>query len=134
MKRINLIGSDLLKGSFIAGGGERAIKPCASTWLAAAAACVVGMTAPVANAALLSYSFNMTAAAGSTLDLGSGLIDLTGVTYTITGNTTSDTDIYAGGAVGDGIGQFAAASVFSFGVLGSFATDASSDHYYFQNY
>lgn len=112
------------------------IKNHSSTLLAALAAYVVVAvgTASDARAVLLNYEFNMTAASGSWMNLGSGSINLSGVAFTITGMTTSDTDLYNGGAVGDGIGEFAATSIFNFGALGSFTTDTSSDHYYFQNY
>ncbi len=107
-----------------------------SAWLAPLAACVLVAFGPARNAraVLLNYSFSMTAASGSFVNLGMGPIDLSGVAFSITGMTTSDTDVYAGGIVGDGIGEFAAMSVFDFGMIGSFATDASSGHYYFQDY
>lgn len=85
--------------------------------------------APAAHATILNYSFVGTAATGSTLNLGAGAIDVSGVLFTASGQMVNDVDMYFGGVAGDSVGAFAATSVYNFGVLGAFATDFGADFY-----
>ena len=41
----------------------------------------------------------------------------------------SDVDLFGGGAVGDGVGIFAATTVYDFGAFGAFTTDGGGDFY-----
>lgn len=87
------------------------------------------LAAPVAQAVPLSYSFSGTAGAGSSIDLGAGAVDISGVAFTASGQTINDVDLYVGGAVGDGVGFFAATTTYNFGAFGSFVTDFGGDFY-----
>tara|TARA_R110001599_G_scaffold281341_1_gene483067 strand:+ start:221 stop:847 length:627 start_codon:yes stop_codon:yes gene_type:complete len=80
-----------------------------------------------ASAALLNYSFNGIASAGSLVDFGGGPVDIGGTNVSITGTTTTDVDLTA---VGDGLGLFASTSTYDFGALGSFTTDVGGDTYF----
>lgn len=87
------------------------------------------LTAPVAHATLVAYSFTGVAGVGSTLNLGAGLTDLSGAVFTASGQMVNDVDLFAGGAVGDGIGFFAATTTYDFGALGAFTTNVGGDFY-----
>ncbi len=91
--------------------------------LAAAAALAL---APAAQSAALNYAFVGSAAAGSAMDLGAGLIDLSGLEFTAYGSFVADVDLTA---VGDGVGWFASTTVYDFGAFGAFATDFGADLY-----
>lgn len=78
-----------------------------------------------ANAALIDYSFNGTAGAGSSIDLGAGAIDLSGVSFTATGSVTDDTDLFPVSF----FGLFAATTTYDFGAIGSFITDIGAEFY-----
>ena len=82
-----------------------------------------------AHAVLLGYEFTGIAGVGSALNLGGPNINVSGAVFTISGSTTSDTDLSGSPAVG----LYAATSVFDFGVLGSFTADAVSTDFYLQN-
>lgn len=88
--------------------------------------------APAANAALLSYSFVGVAGTGSSLDLGAGPVDVSGMTFTAFGQTVNDIDLFNGGIAGDGVGAFAATTTYDFGAIGAFVTNAGAD-FYLQN-
>lgn len=90
------------------------------------------MMSQTVNATLIDYTITGTSGAGSTLDLGSGAIDISGLTYTITGYTLSDTEV---GSLGGSsiIGQFATLATFDFGSSLIFASDATTDMYWGQN-
>ncbi len=100
------------------------------TGIGAVLALVMSVLSPApAHAALLTYSFNGVASAGSLVDFGGGPVAVGGVAVSITGSTTTDVDLTA---AGDGLGLFAATSTYDFGALGSFTTDVGGDTY-FQN-
>lgn len=100
--------------------------------LAAAAVVAAAVGTPAANAAILNYSFSGIAGIGSSMDLGAGVIDLTNQPFTAYGTTMNDIDVFNAGAVGDGVGAFAATTTYDFGALGAFVTDAGGD-FYLQN-
>ena len=101
-----------------------------STYALAALLLFVGAR-PV-EAALLNFEFiGALGPSGSSLTLGDGtVVDLSGAQFRITGMTTSDVDLSPSG---DGIGQFASQSIFDFGALGSFASDATTGETYVQD-
>lgn len=82
-------------------------------------------TASTAHAVLLSYTFSGVAGAGSLIDTGlaGDPSDVSGVAFTITGQTTSDVDVESN----PGFGVFTATSTYDFGVLGSFTTDIGAE-------
>ena len=82
-----------------------------------------------ASAALLTFEFAGVAGAGSTINLGAGDVDISGVAFTVSGQTINDIDVFAGGAVGDGVGVFAATATYDFGALGAFTTNVGGDFY-----
>lgn len=87
------------------------------------------LAAPVAHATPVAYSFQGSAGAGSSLNLGMGAIDLSGAAFTAYGQVVNDVDLFNGGAVGDGVGFFAATTTYDFGALGAFTTDMGADFY-----
>jgi hypothetical protein len=92
-------------------------------------AAMAAVASPCTYAVPLSFSFSGIAGSGSFLDLGSGPVDLSGAAFTASGQTINDVDLYNGGVVGDGIGFFAATTIYDFGALGSFHSDAGADFY-----
>lgn len=81
-----------------------------------------------ADADILNYKFSGWTAAGSTLDLGGGAVDISGVPFTVVGMTINDIDMLRPG-VGDSAGAFAATSTYIFGGFGNFSTDFGGDVY-----
>ena len=90
------------------------------------AACAVVVAVAPAQASVLGYTFSGVTGAGTLVDFGSGVVDASGVGFTITG-TTTDVDLTG---VGDGFGLFAATSTYYFGAFGSFTTDLDADRYF----
>jgi hypothetical protein len=90
---------------------------------------VAVLAAPAAHAIPLTYSFSGIAGAGSSINLGAGAVDISGVAFTASGQTINDIDLYNGGAVGDSIGFFAATTTYNFGAFGDFTTDFGADFY-----
>jgi hypothetical protein len=87
------------------------------------------LVAPSAHAVLLNYSFSGVAGIGSSIDVGGGAVNVSGVAFTATGSTVNDVDLFNGGAVGDGFGQFAATTTYDFGGALVFVTDTGADFY-----
>ena len=86
------------------------------------------LAASAGNAILIDYEFNGTVGTG-TLDLvGSPQQHLAGQPFTASGTITSETDVNPFVF----IGQFTATTLYDFGSLGSFTTDAGAD-FFFQN-
>lgn len=83
----------------------------------------------LANAALLTYQFLGTAGAGSAIDIGGGVVDLSGQGFVIMGMTNTDVDSNPTA----GIGSFSSTSTYDFGALGVFASDASSNEVLLQD-
>lgn len=94
---------------------------------------MVLVSTPAANAVLLNFEFTGTVGAGTTLDLGQGVVQIpNGTSLIITGMTTSDTDAALGS---NNVGQYAAMATFALGPSGSlgvFTTDATTDFGYTQ--
>ena len=82
-----------------------------------------------AHAVPVSYSFTGSAGAGSTLNLGSGVVNVGGAAFTASGQMVNDVDLFSGGVAGDGVGFFAATTTYDFGALGAFTTNAGGDFY-----
>lgn len=98
--------------------------------LFAGAGFVVALAAaPAAHAVLLNYTFSGVAGGGSSLTTSAGVVNLSGAAFTAYGQTISDTDLFNGGVVGDGVGFFAATTTYDFGPLGLFTTNAGADFY-----
>lgn len=98
-----------------------------------AAFCVCLLSAHAAQASLLSYVIQGTSGSGSSLDLGSGAIDISGRPYTVTGYTVSDTEV--GSRVSNPIaGQFATVATFDFGDGLSFTSDVHVMHRFTRRY
>ena len=87
------------------------------------------LAAPSAHAVLLNYSFSGVAGIGSSIDVGSGPVNVSGVAFTATGSMVNDVDLFNGGAVGDGFGLFAATTTYDFGGPLVFVTDMGADFY-----
>lgn len=85
----------------------------------------VGMSA---NATLLEFKFEGTAS-GSVLNLGGPDINLSNAAFTVTGSTSSDTDL----SPAFGVGVFFTMNVIDFGALGSFVSDVATTAFYLQN-
>ncbi len=84
------------------------------------------------NVALLAHSQKFAAAvagSGSMLTLATGLINVSGAAFTASDQVVNDVDLFDGGAVGDGIGFFAATTTYDFGALGAFTADIGADFY-----
>jgi len=91
---------------------------------------VTALLAPsVASAALVTFEFVGVAGAGSTINLGAGDVDISGVVFTASGQTINDIDVFDGGVAGDGVGLFAATTTYDFGALGAFTTNVGADFY-----
>jgi hypothetical protein len=91
----------------------------------------VTLIAPAtARGAILTFEFFGVAGAGSTINLGAGAVDVSGLEFTAFGQTINDIDLFSGGVVGDGVGFFAATATYDFGpVFGAFTTDVGADFY-----
>jgi uncharacterized protein (TIGR03382 family) len=91
-------------------------------------ALVLGLTLTAnAHAVIIDYSFSGgTASAGSSLDLGNGVVDISGAAFTATGTLLNGTDLESEPM----FGQFAATTVYDFGALGAFETDRGADFYF----
>ena len=87
------------------------------------------LAVPVAHAIPLTYSFSGIAGTGSSINLGAGTVDISGVAFTANGQTINDVDLWNGGAIGDSIGFFAATTTYDFGAFGAFTTDPGADFY-----
>jgi hypothetical protein len=91
---------------------------------------VATLIAPTtARAAILSFEFFGIAGPGSTINLGGGAVDVSGLEFTASGQTINDVDLFNGGVAGDGIGFFAATATYDFGAFGAFTTDVGADFY-----
>ena len=91
------------------------------------------MSAQTAQATIISYTINGTAGAGSSLDLGSGAIDISNLAYTVTGTTLSDTEVGLTGPAYTTVGQFNTVATFDFGSGLIFTSDSSTDMYWVQD-
>ena len=90
-------------------------------------ALVLGLTLTLnAHAGIINYSFSGTAGTGSSLDIGSGVVNISGVSFTAIGSILNETDLIPGEAI---LGVFAATTVYDFGALGAFETDSGADFY-----
>lgn len=92
------------------------------------AICFVTFHAASVQATLLDYTFIGTSA-GGTLDTGSGPSTIAGRTFTITGSTINNIDLFSGLSVGSELGLFAATSTYDFGGGFTFFTDTGGDFY-----
>lgn len=87
------------------------------------------LAVPCAHASVLTYSFTGIAGPGSSISVGAGTVDISGIAFTASGQTVNDVDQFSGGAVGDGRGFFAATTTYAFGAFGSFITNIGGDFY-----
>jgi hypothetical protein len=91
---------------------------------------LAGMAVPgAAHATPMTYSFVGVAGTGSVIDLGSGPVDVSGFTFTASGHTLNDIDLFNSGTVDDSFGSFAATTAYDFDVAGVFTTNIGGDFY-----